>query len=472
MLLKKPEFIIPPSPGNPFENCKLDRDDCAKYLTKIISSLDEPFVMAVSSKWGGGKTTFMKMWQQKLAQENYISFYFNAWKNDYVTDPLLSFIVEMQKSIKAENWVHSDLKDEAARQVKTITNVGFHFVKRALITSAKIGTVNALDIDKEIEKYSADLAGEAAEKFFALVERQSNEQEKFETELRKLVDLANNNNDLKSQVIIFVDELDRCRPDFAVKLLERIKHFFGVNGIVFVLGIDKDQLCESIKGFYGSGLNAELYLKRFIDLEYRLPISDSFNLISSWFTLYDYGSYFDERKNVGNSKNDMISTFCAVSKALELTPRDQEQGFTYLTLIFRITPIVEDLHEMYLVLLILLFLNKHDIYKKYVLGNLDAMELENEIFRKSGVSQYIGSIDGKMLSAYLKNGMLEVNELGKKINDLDRYLIDNRSNSQSSMYQDIRLEFTVCHRMFDSKINNSVGNYIDSKINEASRFAI
>jgi predicted KAP-like P-loop ATPase len=61
-----------------------------------------------------------------------------------------------------------------------------------------------------------------------------------------------------------VDELDRCRPDYAIRVLERIKHFFDISGIVFIIGMDRNQLCHSICGLYGERFNSSEYLKKFI----------------------------------------------------------------------------------------------------------------------------------------------------------------------------------------------------------------
>jgi len=73
-------------------------------------------------------------------------------------------------------------------------------------------------------------------------------------------------------LVIIVDELDRCRPDYSIKLLETVKHLFDIPNIAFILSIDKRQLCSAVKGFYGSDeINAEEYLKKFIDFEVSLP---------------------------------------------------------------------------------------------------------------------------------------------------------------------------------------------------------
>jgi predicted KAP-like P-loop ATPase len=78
-------------------------------------------------------------------------------------------------------------------------------------------------------------------------------------------------------LIIFIDELDRCRPLYAIECLERIKHIFGIKRLIFVLSIDKKNLAKSIQSQYGN-IDTNNYLRRFIDLEFDLknPSIDKF----------------------------------------------------------------------------------------------------------------------------------------------------------------------------------------------------
>jgi hypothetical protein len=77
--------------------------------------------------------------------------------------------------------------------------------------------------------------------------------------------------DAKKPIVIFLDELDRCRPDFAVRTIERVKHFFDVPGIVFVLLLNRRQLVAAVEGLYGPKVDAEAYLAKFIPLSLSLP---------------------------------------------------------------------------------------------------------------------------------------------------------------------------------------------------------
>src|SRR5690606_20239966 len=102
-------------------------------------------------------------------------------------------------------------------------------------------------------------------------------------------------------LIFIVDELDRCRPDYAVSILEQIKHFCCVPNFVFVLSIDKEQLGCAIKGVYGSGdIDAEEYLRRFIDIEYSIPEPDVDVFYKYLYDYFKYDEFFQTPERIKN----------------------------------------------------------------------------------------------------------------------------------------------------------------------------
>lgn len=86
-----------------------------------------------------------------------------------------------------------------------------------------------------------------------------------------LVELLAEAPTLRVPLFVFIDEIDRCRPDFAIKLLEEIKYIFSVKGVVFVLSVNLEQLSWPISGAYGGGFDGHAYLQRFFDLQFLLP---------------------------------------------------------------------------------------------------------------------------------------------------------------------------------------------------------
>ena len=87
MKFKHSDIEIPRE--DPFKNCKLNRQPNAIILTQIVQNYSDSFVLSINGEWGTGKTTFMKMWAAYLKQQEITSIYFNAWENDFISDPMI-----------------------------------------------------------------------------------------------------------------------------------------------------------------------------------------------------------------------------------------------------------------------------------------------------------------------------------------------------------------------------------------------
>ncbi len=327
MKIKHQELEIPKD--NPFLNCKLDREKYAQVLTQIVDTYADGFVLAINNEWGAGKTTFVKMWQQHLINKKFRTIYFNAWENDYDSNPLVALLAEL-KSLNTEGKGIASfkkiLKGAAVlgrNLLPTIAQaVADKYVETKVIGEAiKDVTKSSLEIfEKEVDEYIT----------------KRDELVSFRKELAQYIQ----NQDNAKPVIFIIDELDRCRPDYAVEVLEKLKHFFSVPGIVFVLSIDKEQLCSSVKGFYGSdSIDASNYLKRFIDLEYHIPKPNIKQSCDYFYSYYDFGSFFETelRRHATNNRTEK-EDFLYFSKMLfahyEIGLREQERvlGLTRLVI--------------------------------------------------------------------------------------------------------------------------------------------
>ena len=82
-------------------------------------------------------------------------------------------------------------------------------------------------------------------------------------------------------LVVMIDELDRCRPSYSVELLEVAKHLFSVDGVLFVIAVNRAQLAHSIHALYGTGFDARGYLGRFFDVDFRLPNPDRSRFIKA-----------------------------------------------------------------------------------------------------------------------------------------------------------------------------------------------
>ena len=281
---------------DPFKEDLLKRKPYAEILTKVLSIYTNGAVIALNGKWGTGKTTFVKKWQKMLEKQKFNTVYFNAWQSDYVDDPLIPLIANLNQC------KHIDEKQE--KKFAEVLNAGFKILMGTAIGLGK-GLIKTVGNDILTSGIEA-LGNEVNNIFKKQVDesaKQSSNMEDFKKALDEYVKYLNS----EKPLIYFVDELDRCNPTFAVKVLERIKHLFEIKSIIFILSIDKDQLENSIKGYFGSGIDAEEYLRRFIDISYNLPQPELKNFCGHLYDYYNLQSFFEHEKRKNNFKDENIS---------------------------------------------------------------------------------------------------------------------------------------------------------------------
>jgi predicted KAP-like P-loop ATPase len=248
---------------DPFQFDALDRRPSVEALSLLIDELQGPFVLAIDSPWGTGKTIFVQLLQSVLKGKGFTCLYFNSWETDFSTDPMVAFLGELGK------LVANDIKKESGftKHFQKAKKIATLLAKKAIPVAGKVVTAGVLDLESFTEKTIADYVSSSISDAVDAYAAERSLIDEFHTSLSQAIAKLNEEGK-KPQVIIFVDELDRCRPTYAVDLLERIKHLFNINNVIFVISLDKQQLHVSLGAVYGRDINSEEYLRRFIDLEY------------------------------------------------------------------------------------------------------------------------------------------------------------------------------------------------------------
>ena len=270
-------FSMQPSRENIMSSLKrnlLDRNEDVFRFASMLTYVDGPMSIAIDGRWGSGKTFFVKQAQAVLEMHNtninsnkqwldeekdallanckenllrelesnpQIPVYFDAWENDDSQEPVLSIVYEIVK------YLGNECELGGANEIKILDAAAS---VADLFTDKK-----ASELIKLLKKN--DLLEE--------VKRQKSVKETV-TEFLETA-LAERGN----RMVIFVDELDRCKPSFTIKLLERIKHYFECECVTFVFSVNIEELQHTVKQFYGGDFNAGLYLSRFFDLQISLP---------------------------------------------------------------------------------------------------------------------------------------------------------------------------------------------------------
>lgn len=259
-------------------NDSLGRQNKAEVLTKFVGTISEPFVLSLEAPWGVGKTTFLKHWEKELEKAGHIPLYINAWETDFATDPLAPLATAFIEASKK-----TDVKDKFKPTISA-------FGKAILASSARSAVAKAFMLDiKDIKK---DLESQALQAV-ALFEGQKETYQKLKEQLVAFAKAVREESQGKSKVVVLLDELDRCRPSYAIEMLERIKHIFEVDGFVFVLAIDRQQLNASVRHTFGLDTTTEEYLGRFIDMRIELPRpkpEEYFKLLNKQYQLAPLGA--------------------------------------------------------------------------------------------------------------------------------------------------------------------------------------
>lgn len=256
----------------------LERNKDLNCFCKLLCQKESMKSIAIDGRWGSGKTFFVKYCTLLLNAKNSLSkldektqkmvleaatesenidglhdnkslaIYFDAWENDNEEDPVLSLIYQIIKHLGFnENLKNKDI-------MSLLLSISDAFSGKSVsIFYEKIRNMDFLNEIRDIEEVNSKITRFFEEVIFEKAEH----------------------------LVVFVDELDRCRPSYAIKLLERIEHYFVNDQITFVFSVNLEQLQHTIKNFYGNDFDACRYLDRFFDLRISLPPVNTAKLYSS-----------------------------------------------------------------------------------------------------------------------------------------------------------------------------------------------
>lgn len=247
---------------NPFEDDMLDRAPMANNLVNIIKNTQEACVFNINSPYGTGKTFFLQRLKALLEKRGCPAVLFNSWETDWVENPLIAIIEELRLEI-------SDL----TKKEKSFLSEAFTKSWEE-ISSAMAGIT-------EIAVKSIPVVSHIAEATDAALEHKNRKTNPLDLNYLEIKRAKNNlkhqlailTEQLPGPLVIIIDELDRCRPDYAVRTLETIKHLFNIPKVVFVLAMDRDQIESAVSTLYGKKIeeHSSEYLRKFIDFDLYFP---------------------------------------------------------------------------------------------------------------------------------------------------------------------------------------------------------
>lgn len=300
---------------------KLGRKRYAEFLKNLILNSsafkreDErrAFSIAIDSPWGTGKSYFLNMLKNHLrglsSDESdfdpngpFRVVLYNAWENDCWNN---AFEPLAQKLCESSD-IGDLLKENRAALQVVVKSIGIILQGVGEKAAQKVISDHAVKKLRQCKEnvYAPYLTvSEGYVKFRQSVDMLKNILSEVAKELQK------RSQNPRAKIVVIIDELDRCRPDFAVQTMEFVKHLFDAENVVFLFALDMSQLCHSVKSIYGEGMDAEGYLIRFFDYYGKLLQPDMSEFI---------------RQEIGGLENleECINDFAQTSKSLELSLRD------------------------------------------------------------------------------------------------------------------------------------------------------
>lgn len=297
-------------------------------FVNIINSISDACSIALDGSWGSGKTFFVKQtkmlldannpfiksmseddcetiklacnFKQEIDFEPQVSVYYDAWENDNDSEPILSLIYSIVKSIDTD----------------------FAFSNNTTFIQ-KAAAVLEFFTDKNWQGVIDSFKGESP---FEEIKKNK----EIQSEIKEFLDtlLIERGN----RLVVFIDELDRCKPSFAVKLLERIKHYFDNDRITFVFSINTLELQHTIKKHYGDNFDACKYLDRFFDLRVAVPkpdMSKFYNSIDFNNSNYVFDSMCDRIIEKYNFSLREIAKFIRLTKMAAYDPTHESKKFDF-----------------------------------------------------------------------------------------------------------------------------------------------
>lgn len=365
------EYELEPTFDNIYKtivNDPIKRNEFLFTFYDLLNSISSATTISLDGPWGSGKTFFIKQTELLLKSElpeieeikndksrnvEYQTFelinekikehklnrdmktipqlpiYYDAWKNDNATDPILSLIYEIVKAFhnmykfKGKPEVLNALK-EIAKSIVSSIDLNINLTKKTITPEINLPITENTN-DTQQPGVNINVSGEKLSTIFDNFDKFKSpdllEDFKKEDNLHELINqfFDKLSLDNKTRLVIFIDELDRCKPTYAIQFLERIKHYFDRQNITFVFSSNIKELINTVQNYYGNNFNGSRYLDKFFDLRLQLPKIELFYYLKLLNVEERYGFKIDFLKQVFDYFNLEMREITRFLKIFELS---------------------------------------------------------------------------------------------------------------------------------------------------------
>ena len=342
------------------------------------------YVVNLNAAWGHGKTFFLERLKAQIESAGHPTAFINAWRDDSSQEPVVAVMAAIEAGLKP-----FFAKDEDAAKAWNTAKAHAATIFAALVKGASrklaekyagqaVGEIEALlkgdqdlpaSFDDALIETAKGMADAGTERVTTLltgfVDKKIQDYEarlksaaQFQNRLRNLLVEIGDKAEAKLPLFVFIDELDRCRPTYAIEMLEQVKHLFDIDSTIFVIATDGDQLAHSISAVYGEQFDGKRYLLRFFHRHYRFEPADLTAFAEYAFT----SNRIDVLKLAQPLSASPAEVFVGAMKAYDLTLRDAHQCFDLLKSAVTLWPHKTPL-QLTVILPLIIHFQRHELDK-------------------------------------------------------------------------------------------------------------
>lgn len=339
------------------EQEKLKDLEPAKIIEELENNSDYIQRIFIDAPWGMGKTFFSKALKEKIEKENEVKederkinlININAWETDYFSDPMKSIIGELN----THKLLNSETQRVIEKIMENIFKAGGKFLLNFFLKKFQISADDWEDLKSILNGVSTS---------------ELKDYKNYKELVDKFKECLSLEKDLKVTVI---DELDRCKPIYAIELLETIKHFFGVKNIIFVFLVNKKQLQSIVSTSYLQDDECSEYFEKFFDIQFNLPELEYEDFIQIEYDKYNQPqTYGVNNENISEDnikiyESIFLDAFSSNCDSSFVSPRNFIKSFKKFRIL--LTSLSEEEKACYpLMIVLILYFIKEDFFKKKI----------------------------------------------------------------------------------------------------------
>lgn len=266
------------SPEDPWEHDRLGYGEIGHAFTNLVQSVETDKVISIEAGFGRGKTFFRRAWAKQLKCAGEVVVEVDLQQSDHSGDPVITLLGALVDALPKGEKAKSQ---KALESATTVGAISARALTRAILREGAEEVFEALSdaaID-QLEDFDAlddvikGVGGEMSKVAGQLITSQMAAERVRKTELPEQLDalrtaLVEGAKD--KRVVVIIDELDRCHPEYAISFLEATKLIFGRSGFVFCLMVNADYLENLARHRFGVAQEDEKYLDKFVDIRLKL----------------------------------------------------------------------------------------------------------------------------------------------------------------------------------------------------------